>query len=300
MSLLSVRSRKQLRPGHRPAVLLAVALLAILPLVTRAQEEEPSTPPPVAPTALALERINGYRTAAGVPEMVAHPALMESAAGHVRYYESNRGAESLVGMGLHEQTPEAPGFTGASMRDRAKAAGYGDEAVTENAGFGRLEAAIDWYMDTVNHRLPLIHPSALDVGMAHSAETGFGILAVGLRGDRLDVDLPSVYPPSGATDVQTTWDGAETPDSAPGIARPLGYQITAAFARFQKVEWIAAELRDSAGVPLAVSVPETGWMRAAAIIPHRPLSPGEVYTARVEALVGGATVTKEWSFTTRR
>jgi hypothetical protein len=232
--------------------------------------------------------------------MVAHPALMESAAGHVRYYEANRGAEGLVGMGLHEQTPEAPGFTGVSMRDRAKAAGYGDGAVTENAGFGRLDAAVDWYMDTVNHRLPLIHPSALDIGLAQSAEAGFGIIAVGLRGDPLDIDLPSVYPPRGATDVRTAWDGAETPDPAPGVDRPLGYPVTAAFARFQTVEWVVAELRDASGAPLDVSTPRTDWMRAIAIIPHRPLAPGETYTARVEALVDGATETREWTFTTRR
>ena len=44
--------------------------------------------------------------------MVAHPALVEAAAGHIRYYEANPGSEGLAGMGLHEQHPEAPGFTG--------------------------------------------------------------------------------------------------------------------------------------------------------------------------------------------
>jgi uncharacterized protein YkwD len=260
--------------------LAATVVLTVLPLAAQAQDSGPSTASPTSDSSslLALERINGYRTAAGVPPMVAHPALMESAGGHVRYYEANRGAESLVGMGLHEQTPEAPGFTGVSMRDRAKAAGYGDGAVTENAGFGRLDAAVEWYMDTVNHRLPLIHPSALDIGLAQSAEAGFGIIAVGLRGDPLDVDLPSVYPPSGATDVRTTWDGVERPDPAPGIVRPLGYPITAAFARFQTVEWIAAELKDTSGAPLDVSAPRTDWMRAIAIIPHRPLAPGETHS----------------------
>jgi uncharacterized protein YkwD len=302
LSRFARRPSRQARPGSQVATLAATLVLTVLSLAGSAQAQESETAaPPTSDGAgsLALERINRYRTAAGVPDMAAHPALMESAAGHVRYYEANRGAESLVGMGLHEQTQDAPGFTGVSMGDRAKAAGYRDGAVTENAGFGQLDTAIDWYMDTVNHRLPLIHPSALDVGLAQSAEAGFGIIAVGLRGDQLDIDLPSVYPPSGATDVQTTWDGSETPDPAPGIARPLGYPITAAFGRFQKVEWIAAELRDASGALLEVSTPRTDWMRAIAIIPHRPLASGETYTARVEALVDGATVTKEWTFTAR-
>ena len=57
------------------------------------------------------------------------------------------------------------------MDDRAKAAGYDSGTVTENAGFGRLDAAVEWYIGTVNHRLPLLHPGALDVGIAQSAAT---------------------------------------------------------------------------------------------------------------------------------
>lgn len=40
-------------------------------------------------------------------------------------------------------------------------------------------------------------------------------------------------------------------------------------------------------------------MKAAALIPHRPLERGKSYTARVEATVDGKPVSKEWSFTTR-
>jgi len=280
-------------------MMFASLLLAIVPVVTLAQDDGSPAPAPPASESLALERINQYRALAGVPPMAAHPALKEAAAGHVRYYEANQGAEGLAGLGLHEQDPAAPGFTGVEMDDRAKAAGYDAGTVTENAGFGRLDAAVEWYIGTVNHRLPLLHPSALDVGMAHSPTAGFGIVDVGLRRDRLDVELPSVYPPHGAADVPTEWDGAETPDPAPGVPRPLGYPITAAFARYQQVAWVTTELRDAAGTPLEVSSPRTDWMRAVAIIPHRPLVSGQTYTARVEAIVDDATVTKAWSFTTR-
>ena len=259
--------------------MLASLLLVVLPLDSLAQGDDAPAAESPSSASLALERINQYRASAGVPPMTAHPALMEAAAGHVRYYEANQGSESLVGMGLHEQNPEAPGFTCVEMDDRAEAAGYTDGTVTKNSGFGRLDAAVEWYMGTVNHRLPLIHPSALDVGMAQSASDGFAIVDVGLRRDPLDVELPSVYPPAGATDVVTTWDGAETPDPAPGVPRPLGYPITVAFARYQQVEWVVTELRDAAGTRLDVSSPRTDWMRAVAIVPHQPLSPGATYTA---------------------
>lgn len=253
-------------------------------------------PQPVQSPYLAL--INAYRAAAGVAPASINPALAKSAQNHVAYYDANRGDPSLVGMGLHLEKPGAPGFTGVTMGDRAKAAGYSDGAITENAGFDKMDRAIQWYMNTVNHRLPLIHPSALDIGYFVSGSTGFGIIDVGLRRDKLNVPLPSVYPADGATDVPTSWDGAETPNPAPGVPRPLGYPITIAFGIFQKVEWKSLELRGPSGDVLEISTPRTDWMRAVAIIPHHPFVPGQTYTATVEAMVDGKPVRKEWRFTT--
>jgi hypothetical protein len=42
--------------------------------------------------------------------------------------------------------------------------GYASGSVTENAGFGGLVSAISWAMGTMNHRLHLIHPNAVDLG----------------------------------------------------------------------------------------------------------------------------------------
>lgn len=246
-----------------------------------------------------LQLINQYRAAAGVPPARINPSLEKAAQNHVRYYDANRGDPHLAGMGLHQEQAGKPGYTGASMGDRARAAGYSGGAVTENAGWGGLKRVIEWCMSTVNHRLPLIHPGALDMGYAESKIDGFTIISVGVRWDKLNVPLPSMYPQPGATNVPTAWDGGETPNPAPGIPRPLGYPITVAFGANQKVEWISFELRGPDGQPLAISTPKTSWMRAAAIIPHRPLEPGKGYTALVEATVDGKAVTKEWSFTTR-
>jgi uncharacterized protein YkwD len=134
----------------RLVVLLATMLVALPPALAAAQDGD--APPDATAESVALEVINQYRQAIGVPPMAFHPALAESAAGHIRYYEANLGSPALAGYGLHEQEPEAPGFTGVSMGERARAAGYSNGTVTENAGFGPLDAAIHWYMGTVNHR----------------------------------------------------------------------------------------------------------------------------------------------------
>lgn len=261
--------------------------------IETASEEKVSDDPPI------LQLINQYRDAAGVLPARINPSLEKAAQNHVSYYDANRGDPLLAGMGLHQEQAGKPGYTGATMGERARAAGYSGGAVTENAGWGGLKGVIEWCMSTVNHRLPLIHPGAVDMGYAESSVDGFTIISVGVRRDKSELPLPSVYPQPGATNVPTSWDGGETPNPAPGVPRPLGYPITMAFATNQRVEWKGFELRGPDGQPLAISTPITSWMRAAAIIPHRPMERGKSYTAWVEATVDGKAVTREWSFTTR-
>src|SRR5688572_14145009 len=303
-------------PLSRRIACLAPLGLAALAFPGRAFAEEAQQAPAAEPVVAVepavesvaesvdpgLALINAYRAAAGAPPAALHPALQSAALGQVQYYDLNRGDASLAGMGLHQQKSERPGFTGATMGERARNAGYGGGSVTENAGFGTIQSAIGWAVNTVNHRLPLIHPSAVDMGYAVSggpSGNGFNIIDVGLRRERLPVPLPSVYPGEGATDVPVSWDGGEVPDPAPGVPRPLGYPITVAFGVYQRVEWLELSLYGPDGAILPVSTPKTDWMRAAAIIPHRPLQRGQTYTARVVATVDGRTVEKNWQFTTR-
>ncbi len=270
---------------------------AVTPTPATATPTPDATTPTASENAI-LSQINAYRLAAGVAPAQVNQALLTAAEGHVAYYDLNEGDPALAGMGLHQQQPGAPGFTGASFDDRARAAGYSGTAVTENAGFGGLEFAIEWAMNTVNHRLPLIHPSALDMGFAESSESGFNIVDVGMTLEAVTIPLPSVYPADGATAVPRSWDGGEAPNPAPGIPRPLGYPLTVAFALPQHVEWTSFQLAGPNNQPLAISSPIKSWMNAAAIIPHQPLKPETTYTATVTATVDGEPVTKTWRFTT--
>lgn len=287
LSASPVSAQDEREAGFDLTVTSAELALAAAPV---AQEEPPAWEP--------LEQINAYRWLAGAPAASYSLELARSAEGQVAYYDRHRRDPSMAGMGLHNQREGAEGFTGTTMGNRARNAGYTAGSVTENAGFGGIDITLNWAIHTVNHRLPLIHPSVQDVGFATSPETGFTIIDVGLRRTSLTIDLPSVFPGDGATGVPRTWDGGETPNPAPGIPRPLGYPITVAFGVNQRVEWRSLQLLDPSGEQLEVSTPKTDWMRAAAIIPHRPLQPSTAYTAWAEAIVDGKRVAKEWVFTT--
>ncbi len=254
---------------------------------------------PEASGSPVLSYINYIRALVGAPPARENKQLMQAAQMHVAYYDANRGDPSLAGMGLHDEKAGQAGFTGRSFGDRAKAAGYTGGIVNENAGFGGLFPALDWYMNTALHRITLIHPSAVDIGYAESDTSGFNIIDFGLTREKITTALPVVYPPAGSTEIPTSWDGGESPNPAPGFARPLGYPINVAFAIYQQVAWNTFELKDAVGAQVDIHIYTKAWDRTAAIIPLRPLTPGVTYTATVNATVDGKPFKKEWSFTTR-
>src|SRR5690606_35387606 len=140
----------------------------------------------------------------------------------------NHGDPSLAGMGLHQQTPGRPGFTGADMLDRARAAGYGGW-VNENIGLsGSMMASVDWFIDTINHRLTLIDPRYTEIGFGAVNEGGARI-------EVIDVGAPVwsetaetewiAWPPAGTTGVGLSF-GGEAPNPFPGASYPVGYPIT--------------------------------------------------------------------------
>jgi hypothetical protein len=284
---------------RRAIALLGVSLASLgLPSRASAAPRADDAGEPSDGVIRALARINSYRDAAGVSPADLDPALMRSAGGHVAYYEQNLDA-GMAGLGLHQQAPDRPGFTGVTMGERASAAGYSRRPVTELAGFGGLVAAADWAMDTVNHRLPLVHPSALLMGLAESVSSGFNVIAVGLQRGLGHAELPSFYPADGASNVPLHWDGGEAPDPAPELPRPLGYPITVCFALGQKVEWQALEVRGPDDQPVEATVRETPWMSAAALISHQPLAHSTHFVVRLSARVDGADVSRETAFQTR-
>jgi uncharacterized protein YkwD len=246
----------------------------------------------------AVDRVNHYRALMGLPPLRLDEALTRAASAHAAYYRQNGGNGAMAGMGLHRQTPGRPGFTGEEWGARARAAGWRGGSVDENVGLvGDGARAVDAFMATVNHRWNLLHPSAVALGYGSDAERPIDVFNIGFATDA-SLDRPAVYPGPDQRGVPTSSGLWETPDPAPGVARPVGYPLTATFPLRAQVAWEQPTLVDAAGQPVDVAVSTKSWLRGQAIIPKAPLRAGTTYRATVRGKVGGRAFEYSWSFAT--
>jgi uncharacterized protein YkwD len=262
---------------------------------------QPAAPPPApaasaSATQQAVDRLNHYRAIMGIAPIKADAALEKAAMGHAAYYRLN--FAGMAGMGLHKQNPGAPGFTGEDWSARARAAGYRG-TVDENVGLAASPArVVDAFVDTVNHRWNMLHPSAVHLGYGIDTTKPIDVMNVGFDRGAGATDKPAVYPGPNQGGVPTGSHIWETPDPAPGLPRPLGYPITATFPLRANVQFDQPSLTDPAGQPVAHSVTTKSWLKGQSIIPHRPLQPGATYKATVRGKIDGKPFEYSWSFTT--
>ncbi len=279
------------------AVLVAGLLLPLLSRSTTAvQESDPEIQ-------AALAAMNLYRSWLGLEPMVIDPALQAAAEAHAEYYRLNFGDPNLSGMGLHMETPGLPGFTGATMSDRASAHGY-QGSVNENVGLsGSILASLDWFMDTINHRLPIIDPRYTDVGIAAISDDGvvFEIINFGMPSYSANAE-PAwvVWPPHRTTGVGRSFWG-EAPNPFPGATFPTGLPVTLSFFGPGEISLESWSITAN-----AVEVPSFGGVgsgflsgRAALITAAAPLEYGTTYSVQASGVAGGEPFSWNVNFTTK-
>ena len=291
-----------LRRVRRAAPVAAMALLIVaitLPLLSLPASAVQENDPEIQQ---ALARMNRYRGWLGLAPMSINPSLQAASEAHAEYYRLNFGDPNLAGLGLHRETPELPGFTGETMRDRARAQGY-EGSVNENAGLsGSMLWSLDWFMDTINHRLPIIDPRYTDVGMAtvNDGDIVFEVIMFGMPSYRENAEPAWViWPPDGTTGVGRSFWG-EAPNPFPGATFPTGLPVTMSFfggGAISLDSWsISANGQD---IPSFGGV-GSGFLsgRAALITAAEPLEYGTTYTITASGMAGGESFNRSWSFTT--
>jgi uncharacterized protein YkwD len=282
------------------ASLMGVVLLLcglVLPLCTVAQA---ATDDLETQRAAALARINQWRAAIGVAPITRHPALDQSAQAHAMYYKLNGGGG---GVSIHDEQAGLPGFTGADFMDRAQAAGYPSRNINENMGLtGNQLTSLDWYINTINHRLTLLDPRYVHIG--------FGVVNDTVKVDVIDLGTPNwsatatptweQWPPDGGTGIGTSFDG-ESPNAFKNASYPVGTPITLKYNGGGSVTFSSATITMNGQAVPSFAAVGTGWItnNTDLIATTAPMRPGANYTVAVAGTANGQPFTRTWSFLTK-
>jgi len=289
------------RPGYfyRPLVSefnFSVAADAVLDL-----------PGPTSAALEALERTNFYREAAGLGCFAFSAPLGAASQRHASY-------QAATGILSHAEQPGMPLFFGETVLDRALYFCYGGGGVAEViATAGSPVEAVDGWVATLYHRLPLLAPGSSDLGYGAADPEGMKTIHVVETGPNKPLPLEVAWPAPGSTGIPCSWPGYETPDPLrlyPDATRPLGYTITLTFCGASGRPVLSSgRLLDPNGVEVPVMSfsplspgNDLHLEDTVALIPRRPLLPGVTYQVELSGAVdlGGGTAPyhRSWSFTT--
>jgi hypothetical protein len=255
---------------------------------------------------LAAECMAEIRGLVGLSVPVQDEGINAAAQAHADYYALHANDYGTYGVSAHDEVPEwEEGFTGITVSARLAYQGVTASSGTHEimAFSGSVKGSFNGWMDTLYHRIPLVHPN--------TTSWGYGMAQQGAAAEVIDALYsgtsetgPALWPVPGAVDVDRLWNGYESPQPPlpDGESYPSGPVITATFATSQNPQLSEAWLESADGtvVPCQVQSPENdSWLSTTwAIYSYVPLAPTSTYTVFFEGTVAGAPTTVSWSFTT--
>ena len=266
----------------------------------------PKLPVGVSPDQKAAAEIwEKLRAQLGVPAVLQAAPLDAAAQKHAQFYVDHKASYDKKALSPHsEDAGFGDGFGGADPSARAAAAGYSNPAVVEVMAFtGSTAAALQGWLDTVYHRLPLVNPITNEYGYGQfaSAKAATEVIDAAQAGGS-DADLV-VYPWPGQTGVPAWWPGNEGPQPPkPPAGFPSGPVISARMAGAVEVK--SHELFDSANAALphvwldAKTDKNLALFDAKTVVlyAHKPLVAG-VYRVRLQVTRAGKDEVVQWTFT---
>lgn len=198
-------------PTPAAPVTLATALVTSVPATTYTGEQ-----------ANAFNLLNAERSRCGFGLLTQNAALDAAAAAHVNY-------TFVPGQDAHSETPGQPGFSGATVVDRANAKGYGGKATTTSEGMtaGNGISVVRGLLSGPYHMQTALD-GFRDVGVAFQsnpqiADAPLFVINYGyfpVAGPQLPAGTDVLtYPCDGSTGIKEQLKG-ESPNPVPG--RDLG------------------------------------------------------------------------------
>lgn len=250
---------------------------------------------------VAVERTNALRNAIGLWSIAEDPEINDAAQGHADYLVNVSPSHAHV-----QQDSGSRHFTGAQFWERMENAGYGGSPMSEVISYtGSAERSVDELVATVYHRIPFFDPLALEMGFggATGPQGSAEVINFGRADSLCREPVLVVWPPAGADDVPTSWDGRENPTPpAPPEGYPSGPIIS-----MHGSDWITLEthavLLGSNAIDHTLLTAETDPNGSVGpnqvfLYTHRPLRSKTTYTVLLTGEHAGEPFYMRWSFTT--
>lgn len=265
--------------------------------------------PPAGATSaqrLALEVINGLRLAAGAACVNLDLTIGAAAEKHCEYYAMNSSDPTCTDV-PHREVMGCPGFTGATPMERMRAAGFDSSDGGEIMAFLNDAArAIQMWVDSVWHRIPLLDPATTVLG--YGSATGCDVIDFG-PGMRSEPARVAVYPYAGQQGVTTSFDGRfEAPmPPEPITGWPSSNPISVYAQGLSITEHQLFVDGDSTPVPHVwldstsdlLPVEQQRLLRHVVFMyANEPFLPDTTYRVKISGTYAGGPLMREWTFTT--
>lgn len=244
-----------------------------------------------------LARLGEIRERAGVdPTLGLDEATSAGCLAHARYLAKHRDQLSAW-PDAHEEYPDREDFSPAGSR-----AGLSSVIAP---GVSGPEEAVDAWLGTYFHRLPLLDPGLLRIGWA--LEGGIAVLDAGSFVAPPEAVAEVPWPPNGAKNVPTSFN-PELPNPFPGEDQAAwGYPVTLQLFGYRPLPEVTLELRKGTGagaepVPCLFTSPghpgnpDCAPRNAFALIPRAHLEPGTTYSVLASGFPDRADL--HWNFRT--
>lgn len=256
------------------------------------------------PAKAALSYLNSIRlpAGAGCVKMVAE--INKAADNHCAYY-ADPANEGMCTENAHNEVMGCAAFTGTGPGQRMAAAGYMARGGGEVMAFlNDPKGAIDTWVNSVWHRIPLLDPWTGDMGYG-SAAAGCDTIDFGNSAMGVPATTVLVYPFDGQTDVPTSFNGMYEGPTPP--APPSGWPSAAPITLYARMLNITEHTltKDGDATPIehtwiTGSDPMWGnYLRTSVFMyAHVPFAANIKYRVTMKGTSQGGALDKTWTFTT--
>ncbi len=264
------------------------------------------------PAGIAIDQTNALRAQLGLQPVIRDAAIETAAQAHAEYFSAHCEQYQTTGLSPHKENMDwQEGFYGTNFWNRLAHAGFEGDAASEIMAFnGNPYQAVDDWLFTLYHRLPLVSPKVKYAGFGITYECclqwSHGVDVMDFGAAETPEELVVMYPWDGQTDVPLSWDGLESPEPPMpvGFDYPSGPIVTLTLP-YKDFTAELHELLDPDGEPVPhqfvtpANDPAQVLSDTVSLYSLEPLAKGLTYTVRIQiAPKDSDPELFEWSFTT--